>query len=645
MEKFKKHAIKDLDISFFDELSEKMKNLVTCLSMAGYHGRDIYYDQKYKHNIFLKSFLIKGYHFLNEENDKSEEFANFVNNYNEYLNLFFFHNGVFHDSSLTKHIPSFSKEDFEKYINVYEFKKVNKLYSKEKWDLINNILFNPEFEKSSIDYSKDKDLVKDSYINFYEDGITKSEIEDYMKKTYSDELNGETPQYAFNSYFYKDDQGNIKEQVSFVDGRYSKEIKNMVHWLEKSLPYTENEKQKKSIETLIQFYKTGKPDDFDKHSLAWIEDTESDVYFTNGFIEFYDDPMNTHATYESILAIKDTEKSKRIQLLSDNAQWFEDRLPIDTEFKKKKATGLSATASKVLSTAGDCYPSIPLGICLPNSDWIREKYGSKSVVISNHSGASKDEVELNEFYKNSDYINNLSNHSAIANNLHTDLHEVLGHGSGRSKSDVKNEHLKDYYSIIEEARADLVGLYYIMDEELIKLGFMESLDIAKAGYIDYINNGLIHQLRRVALGSDITQTHMRNRQLVSKWIIDNTTDVIETIVEKVEGKSFSERIYYNVLDFDKLRVAFGVLLKEIQRIKSTGDFDSAEQLVEKYGTEINQKHHENILKRYDIIDYSAYMGYKIPIIFADDNMNISIIKNKSYIESEIEYELKFGNNS
>jgi dipeptidyl-peptidase-3 len=637
VDNFNKHSIRTLEISAFEKLPLKTKFLTYHLAKAGMNGRDIFYDQNNRYNIEMKDFLENLYYIYPEnlKNDDKSTYNNFLN----YLKTFWFHCGIHHGTSFEKNKSDFTESELRNILNNLDQPTSRLFYRRHHVELIFKIIFDDSYESFSISQDKNKDLILDSSNNFYAHNLTRKDVEDYYKNTYPEIDN--SPQFGFNSTLYKDDNGNIKEDVWFINGLYGESIKHIVSELEMALNYTENEKQFNSISTLIEFYKSGKPEDFDKHSLAWIEDTDSKVYFLNGFIECYADPKGIHSTYESLVAIKDEKKSERISLLSDNAQWFEDRLPINKKFKKKEAKGLTASASIVIGMAGDTSPSVPLGICLPNSDWIREKHGSKSVVLSNVGGGSSaaDENELNEFLYTKELVQNAIKYNGTTNALHTDLHEVLGHGSGRSLDGVCNDDLDDYYSIIEEARADLVGLFYIYDEKLIEFGLIENTDASKAQYQHYIMNGLIYQLKRVELGKTLTQTHMRNRQLISSWVFEKglKDKVIEKIIE-------NNKTFFIINDHTKLRELFGDLLDEIQRIKSEGDYESAKLLIDNYATNINYAIHKETLDRYNNIDYSAFTGFIVPIIepvFESNTIvDFNISNHDSFIDNQL-YQSEF----
>jgi len=474
------------------------------------------------------------------------------------------------------------------------------------------ILFDPNVDAIKTNQAPDIDLIKTSAINYYE-SVTQQEVENYYKAIV-DPQDSTPVSYGLNSKMIKTN-GKIQEKVWKVGGMYSKAIEQVVYWLEKAVTVAENDQQKKTLELLIEYYKTGDLKKFDEYCIEWVKDTESMIDITNGFIETYGDPLGYRASYESVVSFKDLEATKRIKAISDNAQWFEDNSPLMPQHKKKNVTGISGKVITVVSESGDASPSTPIGINLPNADWIRKDYGSKSVNLGNivhaYNMASATSGVLEEFAYSDEQIKRGKEFGALSDDLHTDMHEVIGHASGQLNPGIgqPNETLKNYSSTLEEARADLVALYYIFDKKLVDIEVMPSLEAGKAQYDSYIRNALLTQLARIKPGDNIEEAHMRNRMLIAQWAYEK--GMKDNVIEK---KIKDGKTYFVVNDYEKLKTLFGDLLREIQRIKSEGDFQSGKNLVETYGVKVDPVIHKEVLERYAKLKIAPYAGFINPVL-------------------------------
>ncbi len=631
-EKFADLKIIRYKIPSWDNLSLQQKKYAYYLTQAGYAGREIIYDQNYRHNLAIKRSLEKVY--TSFEGDKTtEDWKNFE----LYLKRIWFANGIHHHYSNDKFKPGFS-EDYLK--SIMKETGVDELKAEAM-----KAIFDPSFDAKKVNLSKDVDLVKASAVNFYSPNMTQADVEKYFKGIIE---KGDKPiSYGLNSKLIKDEKGYVKEQVYKVDGMYSAAIKEVIGWLEKAADVAENEDQAHALQLLIEYYKTGDLKIWDEYNIAWVETTKGDIDYINSFIEVYNDPMGYTGSFETVVEIKDFEMTKIMSKLADNVQWFEDNSSIMDEHKKKEVKGVSYKVVDVAGEAGDASPSTPIGVNLPNANWIRAEHGSKSVSLGNiiaaYDGAGGKGL-LNEFALNEEEIERSKKHSKVAGKMHTALHEVVGHASGRLNKGVgtPKETLKNYSSTLEEARADLVGLYFIMDEKLVELGLIESLEVGKAEYDGYIRNGLMTQLTRIEEGADIEEAHMRNRQLVAAWAMEKGAE--ENVIEKVkkDGKT-----YFKVNDYEKLRGLFGELLKEIQRIKSEGDFEAGRDLVENYGVKVNQEIHREVLERSKPLNIPPYGGFINPKIIPvmDDNGEITDFKidyTQTFTEQMLEYSEKYS---
>jgi dipeptidyl-peptidase III len=611
------------EIPGFEELSLNQKQLLYYLSEAALCGRDILFDQQYKHNLLIISTLEAIYEgYAGDRN--STEFEAFV----VYLKRVWFASGIHHHYSTDKFIPNFNETYFKTLLTNTPASKleftglsIDSLYNK-----LTPIIFNAEIDAKRVNLDVTKGLVSGSANNFY-DGVTDEEAEYFYAE--QKKLNNNKPlEYGLNSRLIKVN-GQLKEEVYKIDGRYGAAIEKIVYWLDKAKVVAENEHQKLVIESLIKYYKFGDLQDWMDYNIEWVQDTMSHIDFINGFIEVYGDATARKATWESVVNFRDEEATKRATILSKNAQWFEDNSPVDQRFKKEKVQGISAKVITVVQLGGDCFPHSPIGINLPNSDFVRKEYGSKSVTLSNIINSqfqtSLNDGMLEEFAYSAQEVELAKKYGVLALDLHVDMHECLGHGSGQMLPGITSEHLKNHHSTIEETRADLFALYYVMDEKLINFGLVPNFDVAKAEYNSYIKAGLMTQLTRVELGKDLEESHMRNRQLIAKWVYEKgkPDNVIER--KQKEGKT-----YFVVNDHVKLRQLFGDLLAEVQRIKSEGDYGDAKNLVENYGVKIEYDLHKEVLERYKKLNVAPFAGFINPVLKP-------ILRNHEIIDVTVEY--------
>lgn len=626
----------------FDNLTLKQKQLCYYLSKAAASGRDIIWDQNYKHNLCVRRTLEAIIHA--DKLDKTgDDYAQFM----EYTKRVWFSNGVHHHYSNDKFIAGFSLEYFIDNINAVDPATLPLQEGETVKDLtvkLIAVLFDENVDKKRVNLDPSVDMVANSATNFYE-GVTQKEVEDFYSAMI--DKDSKTPiSYGLNSKVMKED-GKIVEKKWYIDGMYGEAIKEIVYWLEKAATVAENKQQKLTLEKLAIYYRTGDLKDFDAYSVEWVKDVNSVVDVVNGFIEVYGDPMGYKGSFESVVSIKDMEASKRIAAISKEAQWFEDNSPIMDEHKKANVVGITAKVINVVQESGDASPSTPIGINLPNANWIRATVGSKSVNLGNivHAyeagsvGGPGVGSTLTEFAFSEEEIGLTKKYSSEADNLHTDMHEVIGHASGKINPGIgtPKETLKNYSSTLEEARADLVGLYYIYDTKLVEMGVMSHIDAGKSQYNDYIRNGMMTQLTRLKLGDVIEEAHMRNRALVARWAFEKgaADKVIEQV--KKDGKT-----YFVVNDYEKLRVLFGELLKEIQRIKSEGDYAAGKALVENYGVQVDLVLHAEVLERFAKLNIAPYGGF----INADYELIMKKDKIKDvkavYPDNFTEQMLKYG---
>ena len=608
----------------FEELSLDQKKLIYYLSEAALCGRDIVTDQNYKHNLTIRRTLdaiVEGY--KGDRNDPQWE------KFMVYTKRVWFSNGIHHHYATDKFIPEFTADYFATLVKEAEGVAFPLSEGQSLDDLIaflQPIIFDPAVDAKKVSQDSTKDLVTQSAVNFYE-GVTQEEVESYYQSiTVEDDP---TPiWYGLNSRVVKKN-GKVAEEVASLDGLYGPEIERIVYWLDKASGVAENEQQRQVIDKLIEYYRTGDLEKWDEYNILWVNDVDSRVDFINGFIEVYSDPLGIKGSWESIVNFKDLEATKRTDTIAANAQWFEDNSPTDPRFKKKEVKGVTAKVITAAILGGDAYPSTPIGINLPNANWIRKNHGSKSVTLENITYAY-DQASLGsgfgeEFSYSDEILERAKKYGSLASNLHTDLHEVLGHGSGQLLPGVSNEALKNYHSPVEEARADLFALYYLMDEKMVELGLLPNLDAAKASYDRNIRNGLMTQLTRIQPGNTIEQAHMRSRALVSYWVYEKGKPENVISREVKNGKT-----YFVINDYQKLRQLYGELLAEVQRITSEGDYDAARDLVETYGVQVDQELHKEVLERYSKLNLAPYGGFINPIY-------TPVMENGEIVDIKIEY--------
>lgn len=581
----------------FEKLSLQQKKLVYYLTQAGYAGRDIIWDQNYRHNLEIRTALeniVKNYAGSKEGSD--------WDNFMVYTKRVWFSNGIHHHYGMNKFKPEFSREYFESLLS-----ETNSSLSNEALEAI----FDPNVDAKKVNLDPSKDLVQASAVNFYDPSLTEAEVDAYYN---SRMLKGdeEPISYGLNTKVVKNEDGSISEEVWKVDGMYGKAIEQIIYWLDLAAGVAENQAQGDALRLLIEYYKSGSLEKWDEYNIAWTKATDGDIDYINSFIEVYNDPKGYKGSYESIVEIKDFEASERMKVLSDNVQWFEDNSSIMDEHKKANVVGVTYKVVNVAGESGDASPSTPIGVNLPNANWIRATHGSKSVSLGNIVHAydkAGGKGMLKEFTLTDEEYQLSEKHGDLAGKLHTALHEVVGHASGKLNPGVgtPKETLKNYSSTLEEGRADLVALYYLMDPHMVELGLMESLDVGKAEYNSYIRNGMMLQLRRLEVGEVVEEAHMRNRQLIAKWCYEKGQ--ADNVIEKkvVEGKT-----YFVVNDYEKLRDLFGQLLREIQRIKSEGDYEAGKNLVETYGVQVDPDIHAEVLKRAEKLNIAPYGGFINP---------------------------------
>ena len=621
----------------FEKLNLRQKQLLFHLSEAALMGRDILFDQNNRYNLAIRRALESVYQNYSGNKESADFKALEI-----YLKRVWFANGIHHHYAEDKFIPDFSAEFFEQCIRRLD-PALLPLREGQTVDLwlqeILPVMFRPEIMPKRSVQSGEQDLIAVSANNYYGEGVTMKEVEDFYAAQ-RDPNDLRPISYGLNSRLVKENN-RLVEKVWKAGGLYSEAIEKIVAELQKAVPFAENNAQKVVIETLIDYYRTGDLKTFDAYSILWLQDTDSEVDFINGFIETYGDPLGIKASWESSINFINQDATRRTKIISDNAQWFEDHSPTDSRFKKKEVKGVSAKVITVTMLGGDCYPATPIGINLPNADWIRSEHGSKSVTIENiteaYDKASRGNGFSEEFMWSDRERELATRYGFIADNLHTDLHECLGHGSGVLLPGVSTDTLKAYASTLEEARADLFALYYIADPKLIELGLLPDREAYKAEYYKYMMNGLMTQLVRIELGKDVEQAHMRNRQMIAGWVYEQgkADNVVE--LQMRDGKTFVV-----VNDYDKLRNLFGKLLAEVQRIKSEGDFEAGKQLVETYGVKINRKLHAEVLERYARLNLAPYKGFVNPKMQAVRNnageiTDIVLDYSEGYAEQMLRY--------
>lgn len=615
----------------FEQLSLQQKQLIYHLTEAAITGRDIIWDQNCKYNLELRSLLENIY--LNYKGDRdNDDFKAFET----YLKQVWFANGVHHHYSMDKFRPAFSQKFFKKQVEA-----LPEAQQPQNIEVLTQLIFDPEFMPKRVNQTEGEDLIVTSACNLY-DGVTQAEVEEYYAKLKSP--NDTTPiSYGLNTRLTKID-GVVTEQTYELGGLYSDAIQRIINHLFQASHLAENEHQKKVIMSLIEYYKSGNLRTFDEYSILWVNDTQSQVDFINGFIESYGDPLGMTGAWESIVNFKNIEASQRTKIISDNAQWFEDNSPIDPRFRKAEVKGVSAKVITAAILAGDAYPATPIGINLPNANWIRAQHGSKSVTIENITQAYDEASHgngFNEEFVIDDYTRDLMNrYLFITDNLHTDLHECLGHGSGQLLPGVDPDALKAHGSTLEETRADLFALYYLADPKLVELGLLDNPDAYKAEYYKYILNGMMTQLMRIEPGKDVEEAHMRNRKLIAEWAYEmgKAENVIELV--EINGKHFIK-----INDYDKLRDIFAQQLFEIQRIKSEGDYEAGRELVEKYAVKVDPAIHNEVLERYSHLNIAPYKGfvnptYTLVIEEKDDEavvVDVKITHGEDFINQMLRY--------
>ncbi|MFK5958327.1 MAG: dihydrofolate reductase [Lutibacter sp.] len=633
VEQFADIKILRYQIPGFEELSLKQKQLVYYLSEAGMSGRDIIYDQNYRYNLQIRRAFEHIY-----QNYKGDKTSVEWKSFETYLKRVWFSNGIHHHYSTAKFKAEFSKE--------YLRKLLNETGTKLKTDVFDVIFNDTDSKKVNLDASKG--LLVGSAVNFYSPNITSEEVDKfYASKMDKNDL---TPiEYGLNSKLIKNTNGALEEKVWKVGSMYSSAIEKVIFWLNKATEVAENQEQAAALKLLIKFYETGDLKIWDQYNIAWATSTKGDIDYINGFIEVYNDPKAFRGSFESIVEIKDFDMSKKMAVVSENAQWFEDNSPIIEAHKKKNVVGVSYKTVNVASESGDSSPSTPIGVNLPNNNWIRQNHGSKSVSLGNlieayNQAGGTD--RLKEFAYNEDEVNTEIKYGQLADKLHTALHEVIGHASGKINPGVgqPKETMKNYASTLEEARADLVGLYFLPDLKLVDLKLSPNAkELGKAAYDGYIRNGLLTQLIRLNLGDDIEEAHMRNRQLVAAWAFEKGAK--ENVIEKVVKDN---KTYFVVRDYDKLRVLFGELLREIQRIKSEGDFESGKALVETYGVKVDQEIHKEVLERNSKFKSAPYSGFINPILVPKEDatgkiIDIVVEQPKSFTDEMLYYAKNYSN--
>lgn len=646
------------ELKGFENLSLTQKIYIYCLSKATLLGRDITFDQQGKYNLRIRKTLEAVYRYY-KGNRESEDFKAFE----VYLKRVWFASGIHHHYGCEKFVPGFSEESFYEMVEAVadEYLPLSKGQSKE--DLLGilvPVIFNPEVMPKRVNQTDGEDLVQTSACNFYEN-VSQAEVERFYARM-KEEGNEQAPSYGLNSKLTKRN-GELVELKWTEDGLYGAAIKEIVSWLLRAQKYAENEEQKHLIDLLVKYYRTGDLKDFDRYSIAWVQQHEGMIDFINGFIEVYGDPLGLKGTWEGIVEYKDLEATKRTQTISQNAQWFEDHSPVDPRFRKPEVKGVTANVICAAMLGGEEYPASAIGINLPNANWIRQEYGSKSVTIGNLTEAYNKAAQGNgfrdEFVIDEDTISLMNQYEDITDDLHTDLHECLGHGSGQLLPGTDPDALKAYGSTIEEARADLFGLYYVADHKLVELGLTPNDEAYKAQYYGYLMNGLLTQTIRIKEDDKIEEAHMRNRALIAWWVMEHAEGAVELVkmdmnyasaedaLKDSEGNIITTKTYVKINDYAKLRHLFGELLAEIQRIKSEGDFEAARLLVEKYAVNIDPELHREILARYKKLNLAPYKGFINPkmTLEMDEEGEITDVVldyEESYVDQMLRYSDEYG---
>ncbi|MBQ2216090.1 MAG: dihydrofolate reductase [Prevotella sp.] len=622
----------------FENLSTQQKQLIYYLSQATLCGRDIITDQFGKYNLRIRKSCEALYIYYKGTRD-NEEFCAFET----YLKRVWFSNGIYHHYGCEKFTPQFSESFFKKAILSIPQSSLplkDNETVEELCDEIFPVIFDPNVLPKRVNKADGEDLILTSACNFYQ-GVNQQEVEDYYASIINPE-DKEPISYGLNSTLVKDN-GEIKEITWKENGLYGSAIHHILYWLGKAMTVAENDQQRKVIQLLMEYYQTGDLRLFDQYSIEWLKELDGQIDFINGFIEVYGDPLGMKGSWEGLVEYKDIQATKRAQLISDHAQWFEDHSPIDPRFRKPVVKGVTANVICAAMLGGDEYPSTAIGINLPNADWIRAQYGSKSITISNiteaYDQAAKGNGFKEEFIDDERIRHLIEKFGDVCDNLHTDLHECLGHGSGQLLPGTDPNALKSYGNTIEEARADLFGLYYMADEKMVELGLLPDPKAYQAHYYTYILNGLMTQLTRINLGNQIEEAHMRNRALIARWVYEHSKGIVSLV-------RHNDKTYLRIYDYQVLRSLFAQLLAEIQRIKSEGDYDKARELVEKYAVKINRDLHEEIIARYKKLNIAPYKGFinpwLKPVIKNDEIVDIEIDYTESYSHQMLRYSTDFG---
>lgn len=630
------------EVPGFESLTLKQKQLLYHLSEAALMGRDIIYDQNNRYNLAVRRTLEAIYTAYKGDREDAQFKA-----LETYLKRVWFSNGIHHHYAEDKLEPGFSKEYFEKCVREVDSSQLplRKGQTLDQWLAeITPVIFDPAVMAKRTVQSGDVDILLASANNYYEGGVTQKEAEAFYAKM-KDPADKTPISYGLNSRLSKEN-GVVKEKVWKVGGLYTEAIEKIVDELELALPFTENAKQRVVIEALIEYYRTGDLKTFDAYAILWVEDVNSEVDFVNGFTETYGDPLGLKASWEATVNFINSEATKRTKIISENAAWFEQHSPTDQRFKKTDVKGVTAKVITMAMLGGDCYPSTPIGINLPNSNWIREQYGSKSVTIENiteaYDKASQGSGFSQEFVWSDTERDLIKRYGFETDNLHTDLHECLGHGSGIILPGVFPDALGAYSSTLEEARADLFALYFLADSKLLELGLLKDKEAYKAEYYRYMMNGLMTQLVRIQPGKNVEEAHMRNRQLIAKWVYEKGLADKVVTYENREGKT-----YVVINDYSKLREIFGRLLAEVQRIKSEGDFEAGKRLVEDYGVVVDQPLHDEVLARYKLLNLAPYKGFVNPVMTevknaAGDVTDVTVEYTEGYVEQMLRYSKKYS---
>lgn len=632
VDRFADKRVLRYQIPNFSKLSLDQKKLVYYLTQAGLAGRDIMYEMNYRHNLEIRKAIdrIVGNFQGDRENENWEYFM-------EYAKEVWFANGIHHHYGMSKFAPKFTEDYFDELLT-----STTTMIS----DDAKRTIFDPDIDSKKVNLNPKDDLVLTSAVNFYGPDVTQEEVTQfYSKKSEND--NSQPVSHGLNSRLVKDHTGRLTEEVYSTTGKYKEALLEVVKWLEKAVMVSENSRQAEALGLLIEYYNTGDLQKWDEYNVAWVKATRGDVDYIHGFVEVYNDPMGYKGSFESIIQIDDFEASERMKVLSDNAQWFEDHSPILPSHKKDKVVGISYKVVTVVGESGDASPATPIGVNLPNANWIRSTVGSKSVSLGNiidaydqASGAGL----LEEFAHDQEEIMLAEKYGSLADKLSTALHEVIGHASGQLEPGIgtPKETLKNYSSTIEEARADIIALYFIMDQKMIDLGLLPSLDAAKAEYDGFISNGLLKQLRRLQIGESVEESHMRNRQLIASWAYQNGLD--DNVIEKVARNG---KTYYNITDYEALRTLFGTLLRELQRITSQGDYKAARELVESYGVKVDREVHSEVLDRVKSLNIPPYSGFINPVLVPTTNedgeiTDVKVLYPTDFVQQMLDYSKEYS---